>query len=151
MPSRPDGAEPLQDRTAGGEVVCVRAMRPDDVTDVVYIENRSFQVPWSERTFRSLLRQPHAALFTAESGERVAGYAAVWFVAEEGELGDLAVHPDFRRRGIGSLLVSRALEEARSRNVRVLYLEVRAGNLKRCDAGVGPGAKGDYACRFRGK
>ena len=56
------------------------------------------------------------------------GYAAVWFVANEAELGDLAVHPDRRRQGIGALLLRRALDEARSRSIRVLYLEVRIGN-----------------------
>lgn len=128
MASKPEGAGPFPEPAAEGETTSVRAMRPDDVTEVVYIENRSFRVPWSERTFRSLLRQPHAALFVAETDARVTGYAAVWFVADEGELGDLAVHPDFRRRGIGAILLCHALEEARSRAVRVLYLEVRAGN-----------------------
>ena len=129
MRSKPEaGQSDYPGDSAAPDAVSVRAMRAGDVSEVVYIENRSFHVPWRERTFKSLLRQPHAALFVAEMAGRVAGYAAVWFVADEAELGDLAVHPDFRRRGIGSLLLDRALEEARGRAIRVLYLEVRAGN-----------------------
>ena len=129
MRSKPDVGQPRQPEDAAStHSVSIRPMRPGDVSEVVYIENRAFQVPWSERTFNSLLRQPHAALFVAESGGRIAGYAATWFVADEAELGDLAVHPDFRRRGIGSRLLDRTLEEAGSRAIRVLYLEVRAGN-----------------------
>lgn len=129
MRSKPETGQPGRPPDSEApETVSVRAMRADDVSEVVYIENRSFGVPWSERTFKSLLKQPHAALFVAEAAGEIAGYAAVWFVADEAELGDLAVHPDFRRRGIGSLLLGRAIEEARGRAIRVLYLEVRAGN-----------------------
>jgi len=127
--SKPDSGRPDRPEDPSvPEPVSIRAMRASDVSEVVYIENRSFRVPWSERTFKSLLRQPHAALFVAEADGQVAGYAAVWYVADEAELGDLAVHPDFRRRGIGALLLDRAIEESRSREIRVLYLEVRAGN-----------------------
>lgn len=127
--SKPETGQPERpEDSAASEAVSVRAMRVRDVPEVVYIENRSFRVPWSESTFKSLLRQPHAALFVAETGDQIAGYAAVWFVADEAELGDLAVHPDYRRRGIGSILLRRALQEARGRKIRVLYLEVRAGN-----------------------
>ena len=128
MRSKPDQGLPDQPGAPAPSDVSIRPMRATDVSEVVYIENRAFQVPWSERTFRSLLRQPHAALLVAETGGRIAGYAAAWFVADEAELGDLAVHPDFRRRGIGSRLLVRTLDEARSRAIRVLYLEVRAGN-----------------------
>lgn len=129
MRSKPEEGKLAREEDAPrADAVTIRTMRPDDVLEVVHIENRSFQVPWSERTFKSLLRQPHAALFVAETAGSIAGYAAVWFVADEAELGDLAVHPDFRRGGIGSLLLRRALDEARTRAIRVLYLEVRAGN-----------------------
>lgn len=129
MRSKPEAGPPDRPRDpAAPEAMSIRAMRSSDVAEVVYIENRSFRVPWSESTFKSLLRQPHASLFVAEAAGEVVGYAAVWFVADEAELGDLAVHPDHRRRGIGALLLGRALEEARGRAIRVLYLEVRAGN-----------------------
>lgn len=110
------------------EDITLRAMRPKDVAEVVYIENRSFRVPWSERTFKSLLRQPHAAMFVAERAGKVLGYAVVWFVADEAELGDLAVHPEHRGHGVGSRLLTTALDEARRRGILALYLEVRAGN-----------------------
>jgi ribosomal-protein-alanine N-acetyltransferase len=121
------GEDRPRGETDSGDVI-LRAMRQSDIPEVVYIENRSFRVPWSKRTFKSLLRQPHAALFVAETGESVVGYAAIWFVADEAELGDLAVHPDHRGRGIGSRLLTTSLEEARRRSIRAVFLEVRAGN-----------------------
>ncbi|MFW6199889.1 MAG: ribosomal protein S18-alanine N-acetyltransferase, partial [Gemmatimonadota bacterium] len=55
-------------------------------------------------------------------------YLVLWFVTDEGELADLAVDPEYRGRGIGGFLVGRAVERARARGVRSLFLEVRASN-----------------------
>ena len=107
----------------------IRPLLESDLGQVTAIEEACFATPWSERTFRNLLRRPDAVLFSAvDEGERVAGYAAVWFVGREAELGDLAVAPGDRRRGIGGELVEAVLGEARRRGVVQIFLEVREGN-----------------------
>ena len=45
-----------------------------------------------------------------------------------GHVKDLAVHPEWRGRGVGSSLLSRALSVLEARGVRRVKLEVRAGN-----------------------
>ncbi|WP_419948186.1 ribosomal protein S18-alanine N-acetyltransferase [Candidatus Palauibacter sp.] len=107
----------------------IRQLVEADLPQVVAIEEESFATPWSEQTFRNLIRRPDACLFSAvDEAERIVGYAAVWFAGREGELGDLAVAPDERRRGIGARLVDAVLAEARSRGARQIFLEVREGN-----------------------
>jgi len=108
--------------------ITIRAMWPDDIPDVMRIERRSFTMPWLESTFHALLRRPSASLITAEMGGTVVGFAVLWFAADEGELGDLAVDPERRSRGIGRALVDRSIEEATLRGARTLYLEVRESN-----------------------
>jgi ribosomal-protein-alanine N-acetyltransferase len=108
--------------------VAVRAMWPDDIPDVMRIERQSFGMPWQESTFRALMRRPSASLLTAESNRTVVGFSVLWFAADEGELGDLAVDPEHRGRGIGRTLLNRSIEEARLRGARSLYLEVRESN-----------------------
>jgi len=104
-------------------------MRSRDLGQVLGIEEASFATPWSSRTFLNLLRRPNAALFAAvDVPDRIVGYAVVWFTGAEGELGDLAVAPAFRCRGIGSGLVAAVLDEAVAREAFELYLEVREGN-----------------------
>ena len=111
----------------------MRTMRPADLPAVMRIERRSFTMPWQEATFRALMRRPSAALLMAELAERAAttvvGFSVLWFAADEAELGDLAVDPEFRGRGIGRLLLEASIATARQRAAGVLYLEVRESNL----------------------
>jgi len=92
------------------------------------IERRSFTSPWEETTFRGLMRRPSAALFVAEVHGEVVGYSVAWYAADEAELGDLAVHPEWRGRGIGAALLRHNVSEAVRRDIRFVYLEVREGN-----------------------
>lgn len=108
--------------------VTIRAMWPADIPDVMRIERQSFGMPWQESTFRALMRRPSASLLTAEADGAVVGFAVLWFVEDGGELGDLAVDPGHRGRGIGRTLLDRSIEEARLRGARTLYLEVRESN-----------------------
>lgn len=99
-----------------------------DVTEVAEIERRSYSLPWSTFTFRALLRRPNAVLLVAEEGRGLAGYAALWLAAEEAELGNLAVRPGRRGRGIGRLLLDHILRAAAARGARQIFLEVRESN-----------------------
>ncbi len=106
----------------------VRRMRRRDLGEVTEIERRSYSLPWSAFTFRSLLRRPNASLLVAEENKGVAGYAALWLAADEAELGNLAVRPGRRGQGIGRVLLRHVLEEAASRGARAVFLEVRESN-----------------------
>lgn len=106
----------------------VRAMRLADLDEVMVIERRSFSAPWEESTFRGLMRRPSAALLVAETDDELTGYSVMWFAADEGELGDIAVVPERRGEGIGRRLLRESISVAASRGTRSLYLEVRESN-----------------------
>ncbi|MGH7544736.1 MAG: ribosomal protein S18-alanine N-acetyltransferase, partial [Gemmatimonadota bacterium] len=56
-------------------------------------------------------------------------YAVLWYAADEAELGNLAVSPTDRRRGLGARLLDGTIECARARGARRLFLEVRRSNV----------------------
>lgn len=103
-------------------------MRPGDLDAVMHIERRSFSAPWEEATFRGLMRRPSASLLVAEIKGEVVGYSVMWFAADEGELGDIAVRPESRGSGIGRTLLRESLSVAAGRGTRWLFLEVRESN-----------------------
>jgi [ribosomal protein S18]-alanine N-acetyltransferase len=100
-----------------------------DLGRVMEIEQASFTMPWTEDTFRGLLRRSDSMLWVAESEEEgVVGYAAVWIVLDQAELGDIAVAEGWRRRGTGRRLLETVLAAMAERSVRELFLEVRPSN-----------------------
>jgi len=109
--------------------ILIRRMRSADLPRVMEIELMCFTMPWSEATFRGLLRRNDADLLIAEHAGDIAGYAAFWAVLDQGELGNVSVAPGWRRRGIGQRLVNAVLARAADRGVREVFLEVRVSNL----------------------
>ena len=105
-----------------------------DLPAIVAIERRAFSDPWSARSFREALDHP-AVFFacarrepTESGGEEVAGYVVAWFVADEGEIANLAVDPAGWGSGVGRALLDAALAEGERRGAAAVYLEVRDSN-----------------------
>ena len=113
---------------AGGIDFRIRRLVEDDLPQIMVIENESFSTPWKENTFRALMRRSDTDLFTAEAAGRVQGYAAAWTVLDQSELGNVAVAPGARGRGLGGALVEAVIERVRQRGARELFLEVRQSN-----------------------
>ena len=113
--------------------VTLREMRREDLPGVLDIERRSFAQPWSRAFFEKELATPFARLVVvveeARPGPTVVGYACRWRVTDEVHVLNVAVHPERRGRGFGRLLLEGIVGEARSSRARVVYLEVRAGNV----------------------
>ncbi len=108
----------------------IRRMRSTDLPRVMLIELSTFTMPWSEATFRGLLRRKDSDLLVAELKGEVVGYAVFWAVFDQGELGNVAVDDEYRGQGIGGKLIEAVLERAQERGVREIFLEVRKSNVR---------------------
>src|SRR5690606_35905227 len=115
-------------RRCMADEIVIRPARVEDVPQIMAIERASYSMPWTEATFRGLIERSDADVLAAEVGGRVVGYAAWWVVVDQGELGNLAVAPEWRRRGVGTRLLEAVIEQSRGRGVRELFLEVRVSN-----------------------
>ena len=93
----------------------VRRMREEDIPQVVEIEKIAFSRPWSKSIFKATLLLPYAAYYVAVEDA-------------EGEISNVAVHPDFRGKGISRKMLDILMREAREDGVQAFTLEVRAGN-----------------------
>jgi [ribosomal protein S18]-alanine N-acetyltransferase len=58
----------------------------------------------------------------------ILGYICFWLVAEEIQLLNLAIHPNYRRQGVGRYLMEFLLQQARGKKVLTISLEVRPSN-----------------------
>jgi ribosomal-protein-alanine N-acetyltransferase len=106
----------------------IRSAVPADAAALVAIERRCFSDPWSEASFREALASPWTFGLAAQGSRGVAGYLIAREVAGTGEVLNLAVAPEFRRRGVGGALLQAGLAALRRRRVTEVFLEVRESN-----------------------
>jgi tRNA threonylcarbamoyladenosine biosynthesis protein TsaB len=127
---RPAQAEErVRHRVTGADPVTVRPMTEADLSRVAEVEREVFSDPWPESFFRSEMSQPPVYARLAEQGGELAGYAVAWLGSDPGHLGNLAVVPGRRRRGIARRLLVDVLERARALGCEALSLEVRVSNF----------------------
>lgn len=107
----------------------IRWMIRRDQSEVNEIETASFGFPWQEEDFVRCLRQRNCIGMVAELNSRVVGYMIYELHRARLHVLNFAVHPDFRRRGIGAALIDKLKGKlSEQRRTRIL-LEVRETNL----------------------
>jgi [ribosomal protein S18]-alanine N-acetyltransferase len=107
----------------------IRKMTLEDVPGVIDLDQKSFSLPWPERSFRfELTANPASRCWVADFDGRIVGMVVVWLIIDEAHVATLATHPDFRRRGIGTKLLSHALRHMIDEGARSSFLEVRESN-----------------------
>ena len=107
----------------------IRTMEPQDVPQIAELEKVCFSDPWSENSIISELDNPLSCWLVAVSGEQVVGYVGSQTVLDGSDMMNIAVSPDFRRKGIAESLIEALISFLRERGSRCLILEVRASNV----------------------
>ncbi len=108
----------------------IESMTLDDVEAVRAIERASFTTPWPDEAYRSELRSNRLATYVvARLGDEIVGFGGLWIMVDEAHITTFAVHPRWRRRGIGERLLLALLDVALAERARESTLEVRLSNI----------------------
>lgn len=108
----------------------IRHANKEDIDKMAELDQICFETPWSREDFRKELCENKLALYlVATWDDEVIGYAGLWCVVDEGHITNVAVHPDYRKRGVGKKLINWLLNDAKTMNgVKNFTLEVRVSN-----------------------
>ena len=106
----------------------IENMTAAHVSQIAELEKLCFSDPWSEKSIETELSCRLSVWLVALEGEQVVGYVGSQTVIDESDMMNIAVHPDFRRRGIAEALVAELEAALRQRGSRALTLEVRDSN-----------------------
>lgn len=109
------------------EVIIV-PMQKCHVSSVAEIEKECFSSPWSEKSLLEETENENSHFLAALFKGKIVGYMGVQSIAGECYVTNIAVNPDFRRRGIGAKLIDRAVRDSVLRNDEFISLEVRKSN-----------------------
>lgn len=106
----------------------IRDMWEEDILEVVNIEQVSFSTPWSEQSFLRELYRKYSLAKVAVFRDKIIGYICADYKLHEACILNLAVHPDYRRRGVATILMNNVINELKNRGCVFLYLKVRVSN-----------------------
>ena len=110
--------------------ITIKPMEKEDVASVVTIEAQAYgEHHWSEDSFLNEISNELARYYSAfdENGKLV-GYAGCWQILEEVHITNIAVSPDFRRQGIGEMLLKQIIDDCYKNMAKYVTLEVRISN-----------------------
>ncbi|MGH8678721.1 MAG: ribosomal protein S18-alanine N-acetyltransferase [Burkholderiales bacterium] len=117
-------------RSVAGEI---RAATEHDLAKILEIEHLAFPTPWSLKSFKHELSLPFSRLTVAASrglyAHHIVGFLCRWLIDDECHVLNVAVHPQYRRTGIGGRLLTDAIADAHGKGARFVTLEVRRSNL----------------------
>lgn len=99
-----------------------------DIDQIMAIEVESFTAPWSRQSYLEIAPLDSVQFFVVKKDDKVIGYMLyqMWF--EEMELHTIAVASDERGRGISTMMIEHLLKDAKSRNTKRIFLQVRPSN-----------------------
>jgi ribosomal-protein-alanine N-acetyltransferase len=109
--------------------VHIRWMIRRDMPEVLQTEQDSFEYSWTEEDFLRCLRQRNCIGMVAEQGEKVVGFMIYELHKSKLHILNFAVHPSWRRNGIGGQMVAKLVSKLSSHRRTRISLAVRERNL----------------------
>ncbi len=105
------------------------ALLEDDLAEAAALLGAVGLPGFTEPALAEELARPGTIAIGARVEGQLLGVLVAVAILDEAEIHAVAVRPEARRRGLGRALVAAALDDAASRGVTKVFLEVRAGNL----------------------
>ncbi|HPY36875.1 MAG TPA: ribosomal protein S18-alanine N-acetyltransferase [Clostridia bacterium] len=105
-----------------------RPMSVEDIPFVAQMEQVCFTSPWSERMLRAELKNRFAHYIVLETETDLIAYAGMWIMFNEAHITNVAVMPQYRRRGLGRSIMLECMKKALSLGATQMSLEVRVSN-----------------------
>lgn len=107
--------------------ICIVPLEPRHIKDIARLEELCFSEPWSEEGILEAYRLG-TRFFVAEADKKLIGYIGVKAVVDEGYITNIAVFPEFRRKGAARALLNKVFNFAEEKRLSFVSLEVRPSN-----------------------
>lgn len=103
-------------------------MTPEDVPFISRLEEQTFSMPWSADSFLRMIEKEDTDYFVAEEEGRLLGGCGLLLIAGEGNITNVVVAPEERRRGVATGLLACLMEAGEKAGLHAYTLEVRISN-----------------------
>ncbi|MBR2518313.1 MAG: ribosomal protein S18-alanine N-acetyltransferase [Selenomonadaceae bacterium] len=110
------------------EQIIFRAMTRDDADEITALEAKCFAMPWSREDFWRETKNELAEYVVGELDGKIVAYAGAWVSFDQAEVMHVAVEPELRGQGVGTLIFGALIEAVKKRGAKSVTLEVRPSN-----------------------
>lgn len=108
----------------------IRNLNAMDLDQIMEVEKACFTLPWSKDAFTKELLNKLAYYHCATVIDKVIGYMGMWKILDEGHITNVAVLPEYRNKGVATLLINRMIEVCKCSEINSITLEVRQSNYE---------------------
>ncbi|MFC1501458.1 ribosomal protein S18-alanine N-acetyltransferase [Elusimicrobiota bacterium] len=106
----------------------IEKLEKKHINAVLEIEQLSFADPWNKGMFEKEIKLGVSNFFIFELQDKIIGYGGFWDFSDEADIVNLAVHPDYRSKGVGKKILNYLLSVLNEKKVKKVFLEVRNSN-----------------------
>lgn len=99
------------------------------LSGIARLEELCFAHPWTEKGLETLTGGDGVAFCALTEDGQVVSYAGMVFSLDEGEITDIATHPDFRRAGLARAVTEALFGFCAEKGIKKIFLEVRESNV----------------------
>ena len=110
-------------------MITFRKMTQADADAVAELEFKCFAMPWSRADFFREFQNELAEYVVGELDKKIVAYAGAWVSFEQAEVMHIAVEPELRGQGIGTLIFGELIKAVKERGATSITLEVRPSNV----------------------
>lgn len=103
------------------------SMRRQDISSVIDIEHRNYEIPWSAGIFRDCLKAGYDCQLMY-LGDQLIGYGVLQCAAGEAHILNLCIDAARQRQGHARHLLGHLVQKAREVPADIVFLEVRPSN-----------------------
>jgi ribosomal-protein-alanine N-acetyltransferase len=120
----PNYRQELQNRLAHYIVVC---------DDTITVESERTRPPGGlsgllSRVMQWLKLSPSPEKAPPALGQYIVGFSGIWMMSDEAHITNIALRQQYKRRGLGELMLIATIDIARELKASIMTLEVRASN-----------------------
>ncbi len=110
-------------------MITIEKMKEEYIDDVYEIDKISVPIPWSKNSIKEEINNMLTNFLVAKDDEKVVGFIICWNIMDECHIGNIAVLPEHRNKGIAHKLFNEILKDAKENHgINYLLLEVRKSN-----------------------
>ena len=95
---------------------------------VAELEKMCFSQPWSRSSLELLTKDGIGVGMVCSKDGKVCAYGGMIVAVDEGQITNIATHPDYRRQGYGRAVVEALVKHAKMNGLDSISLEVRESN-----------------------